>query len=137
MNVLLSMKPEYVKKILSGEKKYEFRKRIWKKDVDRVFIYATSPVKRIVALFKPGEIIKDIPSGLWVKYNQYSGLNEIDFFNYFHDKDYGYAIKITDLKEFNDPIEPKSLLNNFTAPQSFQYYLHNPDSKIIKKNMVE
>jgi len=31
MNVLLSMKPRYVEKVLSGEKKYEFRKRIWKK----------------------------------------------------------------------------------------------------------
>jgi predicted transcriptional regulator len=27
MNVLLSMKPKYVEKVLSGDKRYEFRKR--------------------------------------------------------------------------------------------------------------
>lgn len=58
MNILLSMKPEYVEKVLSGEKKYEFRKRIWKKDVDWFFIIATSPIKMMVAHFIPSGIVE-------------------------------------------------------------------------------
>ncbi len=58
MNVIFSIKPKYVERILSGEKKYEFRKRIWKKQVDRVFIYASSPVKKIVASFVPIGVVE-------------------------------------------------------------------------------
>lgn len=43
MRVLLSIKPEFVKKIISGEKKYEFRRKIFKRDVKIVIIYASYP----------------------------------------------------------------------------------------------
>ena len=33
MNVLLSIKPRFVEKILEGEKRFEFRKGIFKQDV--------------------------------------------------------------------------------------------------------
>lgn len=33
MEVLLAIKPEFVEKIFSGEKKYEFRKVVFKKEV--------------------------------------------------------------------------------------------------------
>lgn len=45
--MLLSIKPEYVKKILSGKKKYEFRKFHCHDDVDTIVIYCTSPVKKL------------------------------------------------------------------------------------------
>ena len=39
MKAILSIRPEYVDRILSGEKKYEFRKRIFKReDVDTIVI---------------------------------------------------------------------------------------------------
>ena len=47
MDVLISIKPKYVKKIISKEKKYEFRKNIFKKNVDTIIIYTTSPEKKI------------------------------------------------------------------------------------------
>ena len=43
--ILISIKPEYVKRILSGEKMYEYRKRV-PADVKTVVIYATAPVKK-------------------------------------------------------------------------------------------
>jgi len=47
MNVLLSIKPKYVEKIVNGEKQYEFRKRIFRnKNVRKAFIYSTSPTKK-------------------------------------------------------------------------------------------
>jgi len=125
MKVILSIKPKYVERILSGEKKYEFRKVIFKKDVDEVIIYASSPVKKFVASFKIKKIIKDKPSKLWIKCNGESGVNEIEFFEYFQNKESGYAIKITDLQEFHVPVDPQSLLKGFIAPQSFQYCLYN------------
>ena len=51
MNVLLSIRPKYVEEIIKGNKRYEFRKSIFKKNVEEVWIYATSPTKKIVGTF--------------------------------------------------------------------------------------
>ena len=61
MNLIISIKPQFVAKILSGEKKYEFRRRIYKHEVDKIYIYQTLPEQGIVGYFTPGEIIKDTP----------------------------------------------------------------------------
>ena len=47
-SILLSIKPEYVEKILKGEKRYEFRRKLCQKEVDKIYIYETSPVKKVV-----------------------------------------------------------------------------------------
>ena len=46
--MLLSIKPEYVNKIVAGKKKYEFRKFHCREDVDTIVIYATAPVKQVI-----------------------------------------------------------------------------------------
>ena len=48
MKVILSIKPEFVEKIINGEKKFEYRRKIFKKDVEKVLIYASSPIKLVV-----------------------------------------------------------------------------------------
>jgi predicted transcriptional regulator len=68
MKVLLSIKPEYVEKILDGTKKFEFRKGIFKNpDVKSVVIYSTMPVGMIVAEFDIADVIEDKPSTVWKK----------------------------------------------------------------------
>ena len=47
--ILISINPEHVAKILSGEKKFEYRTKDAKRDVDSLIIYETTPVKRVVA----------------------------------------------------------------------------------------
>jgi len=47
MNALTSIKPKYVEKIISREKTYELRKKIFKREVNNVFIYSTWPEKRL------------------------------------------------------------------------------------------
>jgi predicted transcriptional regulator len=40
MDVLLSVKPKFVEKIISGTKRYEFRKIIFKEnEINRIYIY--------------------------------------------------------------------------------------------------
>lgn len=120
--VLLSIKPKYVKEILSGAKQYEFRKRIFRNEtVKTVYIYSTSPEKKIVARFQLSEIIKNSPDYLWEQYCDVSGLSEREFFEYFSDRDTGYAIRIDELEEFAEPVDPRSVIDRFVAPQSFRY----------------
>ena len=125
MNVLLSIKPKYVEEIKKGNKKYEFRKSLWKKKnfekIDKIFIYSSSPVKKIVGRFVFNDILEDHPNILWEKCKDYSGIDEYNFFKYFDQKEKGLAIKISDLKFFKEPIDPKSIFPEFNAPQSFCY----------------
>ena len=41
--ILLSIKPEYVNKIIAGTKKYEFRKHLAQGDIQKIIIYSTAP----------------------------------------------------------------------------------------------
>ena len=120
--VLLSIKPKYVRAILDGTKQYEFRKQIFKDEsVKMVYIYSTSPQKKIVARFRLGKIIKEHPDFLWEQYCDVSGLNEREFFEYFSDRDTGYAIRIDELEPFPEPVDPHAMFKQFVPPQSFCY----------------
>ena len=123
MNVLLSIKPVYVKKIISGEKKYEFRKSVFKSinQSNRVYIYSTSPVKRIIGSFKIGRVISGSPESVWEECQEYSGIGALDYFDYYKNHETAVAISIEDLQIFDCPINPFVEFENFKAPQSFYY----------------
>ena len=63
--ILLPIKPEYAYKILSGEKKYEYRKRIASLDVTRIVIYATYPISKILGEVSVSGYLKDDPPKIW------------------------------------------------------------------------
>lgn len=120
--VLLSIKPKYVRAILDGTKKYEFRKQIFRdRSRETIFIYASSPTKKIVACFRPGEIVEGHPDYLWEQFWNVSGIDEEAFFEYFAGRDNGYAIRIDELERFGTPIDPHEIFDRFVPPQSFCY----------------
>ncbi len=121
MSVLLSIKPKYVKEIQTGNKLYEFRKSIFKQEIDEIFVYESSPTKQIVGKILVEDIIEDTPQELWNNYNNFAGINYHDFFEYFKGKEKGYAIKIKEFETFSNPIDPYEENPNFTPPQSFAY----------------
>lgn len=123
MNVLLSIKPKYANAILNGEKEYEFRKVIFKeKNVEKVYIYSSSPIKKIVGVFTVGGIIEDHPKRIWKKCQDKSGITKEDFFTYFNGCKKGYAIKIDNLKPMKTPLDLKKIYPDFIPPQSFCYF---------------
>lgn len=118
--VLLSIKPEYVNKIFSGEKLYEYRRLIFKKKVETVIIYATSPIKKIVGEFKIIGILHETPEKLWETTKDKSGIEKEKFLKYFSNLEKGYAIKIKEIKKYEKPLELVEY-NIKAAPQSFIY----------------
>ena len=64
MKALLSIKPQFVEEIVAGNKLYEYRKKIFKKDVDTVVIYSSKPVGRIIGEFLIDEVLSDEPQRL-------------------------------------------------------------------------
>lgn len=124
MNVLLSIKPRFADEILKGNKKYEFRKSVFKKSSGsgKVYIYSTAPIKKIVGSFTIESIIEDYPCNLWKMFNKYSGIKKDEFFEYFKNKQKGYAIKIKEVEVYKNPIDPKLLFPDFYPPQSYCYF---------------
>jgi len=122
MKVLLSIKPEYANKIFSGEKKFEFRKRVFKNlEVQTVVVYSTMPVGKIIGEFSIKNIHQDSPSIIWQKTKNFSGIDEIFFNEYYDGRDTAVAIEVHNPILYKEPINPKEKFTNFTAPQSFMY----------------
>ncbi|WP_394147667.1 ASCH domain-containing protein [Shewanella atlantica] len=122
MKVLLSIKPEFVEKIFSGEKLFEYRKAVFKRpEVKSVVIYSTMPEGKIVGEFSIGEILAKRPKELWEETKTASGINQSFFDEYFFERELGYAIQIKDLKKYPKPINPYEKERGFKAPQSFKY----------------
>ena len=130
MKVLLSIKPEFVKKIFSGEKKFELRKSIFKdKRVSSVVIYASSPLMRIVGEFTIKDILSCEVNKMWDIVRMEAGVSEQFYNSYFKGKHIAFAIQIGKVKRY---MTPKTLAdyNIRKAPQSFCYLTNNKSKKI-------
>ena len=86
MQILLSIKPEFVERIFDGVKKFEFRKVVANKSIDAIVIYATAPVMRVVGCVQVRGIIGDRPDGLWQKTKNVAGITREFFDSYFAEK---------------------------------------------------
>lgn len=118
--IILSIHPEFVKKIIDGTKKYEYRRRIPKKDITKIYIYETCPTKKIIGEVRVAEIIKEEPSNLWKLTKQQSGIKKKFFDEYFKGLSIAYAYKIDDLLIYDKPRD----LSDYglkQAPQSYAY----------------
>lgn len=120
-SVLMSIKPEFAEKIFKGEKKYEFRRMIFKnKEIDRVVVYASFPVMRVIGEFLIGDILEMDLDKLWKKTNKEAGISKELFMAYYRGKNKGYAIRISTVKRYEKPLVLQDV-SVIRPPQSFQY----------------
>lgn len=125
MKVLLSIKPEFVKEIFEGRKRFEYRKSIFTKDVTSVIVYSTKPVGLIVGEFEVRRVLCESPEKLWSDTCEYSGITKDFFDQYFIGRSKGYALQISNPRRYKEPINPFDLFASFVAPQSFKYIEEN------------
>ena len=122
MNVILSIRPTFCKMIFSGQKKYEYRKRVFtRSDVDKVYIYATKPICRIVGCFRVEEVIENKKSYMWETTHKDGGISKEYVAAYFKNCDMAHAIKIGEVVKLDNSIDPKEVIKDFHAPQNFMY----------------
>lgn len=118
--ILLSINPEYVNNIFKGIKKYEYRTKVAKNDVDTIVIYCTYPTKKIVGEVKVNKVICDTPLNLWKKTKSFSGVKKSFYEKYFENRDMAYAYELGDIVKYDMPKD----LNTYgikSAPQSYIY----------------
>lgn len=135
MHALLAIKPEFAEKILDGEKHYEFRRKSFQdaEQLELVFLYASSPVKRIVGLFTSDRVVEASPEELWNLFSDKSGIAERDrFMDYFEGVDTGYAIHVNRTHRFAEPIDPVEQFGEYSAPMSFNYLDENQEAALMR-----
>lgn len=118
--ILLSINPEHVEHIMEGTKTYEFRKNICKKKVDKIVIYSTSPVMKVVGEASVEDILIDAPDKIWKQTHDGAGIEKSFFDKYYSNKSYAVAYKLSNIIKYNSPrkLEYYGITN---APQSFCY----------------
>lgn len=118
--ILLSINPVHVENIMNGTKSYEFRKMACKKHVDKILIYSTTPVMKVVGEAEVEDVLIDQPEIIWEKTSRKSGIDKSFFDQYYEDRERAVAYKLKNVVRYATPRELKEYGIN-SAPQSFQY----------------
>lgn len=122
IRVLLSVKPQFAEAILSGEKKYEFRRVIFSRpNVTTVVVYASSPVCKVVGEFSLAEILSLRLEALWRLTKHAGGIERSFFYDYFSGRSTGHALKVKEARRYQSPLCLRADLGMARPPQSFAY----------------
>ena len=118
--ILMSIKPEYVNKIFTGEKKYEYRKRICKEKINKIIVYASSPVQKVVGELIIKQVLCDKKDNIWDKTKMYGGINKNKYDKYYENSNIAVAFEIERTVLYKKPKELKDY-GIKAAPQSYVY----------------
>lgn len=118
--LLMSINPEHVENILTGRKKFEFRKTKCKEQIDSIVIYSTAPVMKVVAEVEVKGIIEDTPQSVWKRTADAAGIDKKFFDRYYSGRDQAVAYILGCVKQFESP---RQLIDYGVkaAPQSYVY----------------
>jgi predicted transcriptional regulator len=125
--LIISVKPEYARKILKGEKTIELRKcapkRVGKNGY--ILIYVTAPVKELWGIYKIENIFKENPNTLWNNFGSQTGVTKQEFNDYYKENKTAFGIQLQEVKNlFKHSIKLnslKSLIPGFMPPQTYSY----------------
>lgn len=132
--ILISIHPRYADKIMTGEKKLEFRRTWAAEPADVLVIYATYPVQRIVAVANVEKVIVGSRSRLWELARDIGGgISRSELFSYLNGKTTAVAIEMAEITLIDGGLDPRSLFgHSFKPPQSFRYLKEEEYSKLDK-----
>lgn len=119
--ILMPINPEYVDEILAGRKKYEYRKiKAKRNNIDKMIIYSTSPIMKVVAEVDIKEILEEEPEKLWEMTKNESGITKEFYNKYYKNKNTAIAYKLGTIKVYDEPKNLNDIGINY-VPQSFVY----------------
>ncbi len=120
MKILLSVKPEYVYRILNKSKRFEFRHKLAKETVDSIVLYATYPVMKVVGEVEVTGTITTSPTDLWEKTKTFAGITREKYRKYFKSRKTASAYILGNVIQYENSLTLESL-GIKKAPQSFIY----------------
>ena len=118
--ILIPINPVHVEKILLGTKKYEYRKITPKKNIDKMLIYSTSPIKKVVAEVEILDILTGDKEKIWEQTKNNSGIDKKFYDEYYKNKEIAVAYKLGKVIKYEKEKELSEFNINY-YPQSFVY----------------
>lgn len=119
--ILMPINPEYVDEILAGRKKYEYRKiKAKRTNIDKMIIYSTFPVMKVVAEVEIKGILQENPEQLWELTKNYSGVTKEFYNQYYKNKNIAIAYELGKIVKYEKPKDLIDIGINY-IPQSFVY----------------
>jgi len=121
--ILISIKPQYAKKIFEGSKVYEFRKVGFARGVQRMVVYVTSPIGKVWGEVEVLQVLKDKPQSIWKQTTNPKGARGIDkkaYDEYYQGGKKAVVLRLGQAVRYDQ----EKLLQDFgvkVAPQSFVY----------------
>ena len=123
--LLFSLKPHYADLVFDGLKTAELRRRIIPYIENRcVFIYVSSPIRRLRGGFRVGQVWRGSPEEIWDQVSAFAGIGKQDFDAYYAGRKIAYALSIMNVWEYKNPMNLNTLRNRFpgfVVPQSWRY----------------
>jgi predicted transcriptional regulator len=105
---------------MSGKKKYEYRRSIFRKQVNRIYLYLSSPERKIVGYFTFRGYTEGTVREIWETTKDRSAATEDAYLDYFQNTNKAFAIRIDKFINFATPVDPWKT-PGFLPPQSFRY----------------
>ncbi|MYB50480.1 MAG: hypothetical protein F4X72_14650 [Dehalococcoidia bacterium] len=123
--LIISLKPYYADMLFDGLKKVELRRRIASHISNRdVYIYVSSPVRKLRGGFRVGQVWEGSPEDVWNIVEDLSTINRREFDAYFEGQAVAYALEVTNVWEYESPVGLnwlRDLFDDFVVPQSWRY----------------
>ena len=139
--VLMTIRPQYVEKIMTGAKQIEVRRsNLYMETGDIIFIYSSKPASAIVGCVKV-KLVERLPKDeLWSKHNTKLGISLKEYDSYLKTRVFATAIHIADFKILKSPLSLQTLrhlLPGFRIPQSYLYLNRNGNGKYFQKLIAQ
>ena len=110
VDYLFSIHPRHAAMILSGEKTIELRRGRVNLDMpSRIWIYVTTPAKRIAGVALVEAVDYGTPNGIWEKYSHRTGVSRKEYLAYVGSRETISAIRVSHAINLKEPIHLSTL----------------------------
>jgi predicted transcriptional regulator/ribosomal protein S18 acetylase RimI-like enzyme len=123
--ILMSIKGEYVDRILSGQKCVEIRRRFSEEHKGSVaLLYATQPIGKVLGDALISEVITGHPQNIWKQFHSFIGASKEEYDNYCLNAETVSAVFLSQVSKYPHPFDWDSVMDSFVGiqrpPQSYQ-----------------
>jgi predicted transcriptional regulator len=136
-NIVLSIKPIFAERILSGKKRIEIRRKFSTRWVGhRLNLYSSAPEMSLVGEATISGVITGTPTEIWERFGTEIGCSKEEFLGYVKGASQIYAIELAEVRRYRSPIslaQMSFLARETLCPPQSYFALENnkPWSKAV------
>ena len=124
-SVLVSIRPTFAAKILTGQKRVELRRRfpIRLATGAKMFIYCSSPVSAVIGFAQIKAVLQLPIAQIWRRYGNAACISRGEFDTYFSGLQCGFVIVLEGITSIHRKLRANDLYKRFgiVPPQSYRY----------------